>query len=446
MSGIAGIKKAGSKALVEKMLKKMSHRGKNGMKVYETNKATIGVLWPPPQADFAFSNSEKIFIQDSAGNGHLAKAELVNGTLKLERDELGIAPLYYGKTSDGTLCFASEVKALLLSTNDVNEFPAGHVSEDEKLTQYFQLQKHDEIDESPEAIASKLRQLLTNSILVRIKPDSFGSWLSGGLDSSVFAALAKPYVKSFHTFSAGIKNAPDLEYANALASHIKSNHHEIIVDLDMMIKNLPDVIYHLESFDALLVRSSIMNYLVSKAASNYVEEIFSGEGGDELFAGYEYIKSLPAESIADELVDITGRLHNTAFQRVDRCAYAHSTVPHVVFADPNVFNFALTIPTKYKLKDNVEKWILRQAVKDVLPQNVLHRTKAKFWEGAGVQDLILDYASARVTDYDFNNEKFLPNGCILNSKEELYYYRIFKEYFGNVANLDWMGRTKGVAN
>lgn len=446
MAGIAGIKKAGSKALVEKMLNKMSHRGKNGMKIYETNKATIGVLWPPPQKEFAFSNSKEIFVQDSAGNGHLAKAELIDGTLKLERDELGVAPLYYGKTSDGVLCFASEVKALLLATNDVNEFPQGHVSADEKLTEYFHLQKHDETGDSPKSIASELRQLLNNSVLVRIKPDSFGSWLSGGLDSSTFAALAKPYVKSFHTFSAGIKNASDLEYANALASHIKSTHHEIIVDLNMMIKNLPDVIYHLESFDALLVRSSIMNYIVSKAASDYVEEIFSGEGGDELFAGYEYIKSLPPESIADELVDITGRLHNTAFQRVDRCAYAHSTVPHVVFADPNIFNFALTIPTKYKLKDNVEKWILRQAVEDVLPQNVLHRTKAKFWEGAGVFELVLDYANKNVTDYDFKNERMLKNGWQLNSREELMYFRIFNEYFGECRNFNWMGRTKGTTN
>lgn len=446
MAGIAGIKKAGEKALVEKMLRKISHRGKSGMKIIESDAATIGVLWHLTQKSSAYKNSQEIYVQDLTANGQLAKAELQNGTLKLKRDELGMAPLYFGKTSNGSLCFASEVKALLLAANEITEFPAGHESEDEKIIRYFHLQKYEETGEPPELIALKLRQVLNNSVSLRIKHDSFGSWLSGGLDSSTFAALAKPYVKSFHTFSAGIKNAADLEYAQVLASHIKSIHHEIIVDLPMMIACLPDVVYHLESFDALLVRSSIMNYLVSKEASNYVQEIFSGEGGDELFAGYDYLKLLNKESLSDELIDITARLHNTAFQRVDRSASAHSTVPHVVFADPEVFNYALSIPTHYKLNDGIEKWILRQAVQDILPPKILNRTKAKFWEGAGVNNLISDYAEDKISDFDFNKEKLLDNGWVLNSKEELFYYRIFKEHFGDVKNLDWMGRTKKVSN
>ena len=242
-----------------------------------------------------------------------------------------------------------------------------------------------------------------------------------------------------------MKNASDLAFAKEVANHIGSVHHEVIVEFNEMISKLPEVIYHLESFDALLIRSSIINYIAAKAASDYVPEIFSGEGGDELFAGYEYIKSIPQNSIADELIDITGRLHNTAFQRVDRCASAHSTVPHVIFADPKVFNFVLSIPAKYKLNNGVEKWILRQAVKDALPSSVLNRTKAKFWEGAGVYELISDYASKKVTDKDLSTERILPNGWNLSSKEELLYYRIFKEHFGEASNYDWMGRTKGTS-
>ena len=446
MAGIAGIKKSGQKELVNKMLDKLSHRGKAGRKIIETDNATIGVVWSIPQKDFAFGASEKIYVQDYAGNGHIAKAEIADGKLLLRRDELGIAPLYFGKDNSNSLCFASEVKSLLEATKDINEFLPGYSSKDEVESQYFKLQKKEEINDDPETIAKKLRELLDNAISKRIKSDSFGSWLSGGLDSSTIAAIARPYVKTLHTFSAGLKNAPDLEFARAVADHIKSNHHEVIVDFNEMIKKLPEVIYHLESFDALLVRSSIINYIAAKAASDYVSEIFSGEGGDELFAGYEYIKSLPAESIPDELIDITGRLHNTAFQRVDRCASAHSTVPHVVFADPNVFNYALAIPAKYKLKDGVEKWILRRAVKDALPPSVLNRTKSKFWEGAGVNELISDYASKKVSDTDFSNERILPNGWNLNSKEELLYYRIFKEHFGECSNYNWMGRTKGATN
>jgi len=445
MGGIAGIKRKGENELVNKMLDKISFRGKTGKRIIETEEATIGVVWPQSQKDFAFNSTEKIFVQDTAGNGHLAKAEIIKGDLILERDELGIAPLYFGRTRDNVLCFASEVKSLLTATNDINELLPGHKFADGRLTQYFNLQIKQEIQDDPEAIAKMLRKLLEESISKRIKTDLFGSWLSGGLDSSTIAAIARPFVKTLHTFSAGLKTASDLAFAKEVANHIGSVHHEVIVEFNEMIRKLPEVIYHLESFDALLIRSSIINYIAAKVASDYVPEIFSGEGGDELFAGYEYIKSIPQNSIADELIDITGRLHNTAFQRVDRCASAHSTVPHVIFADPKVFNFALSIPAKYKLNNGVEKWILRQAVKGLLPFSVLNRTKVKFWEGAGVYELISDYASKKVTDKDLSTERILPNGWNLSSKEELLYYRIFKEHFGEASNYDWMGRTKGTS-
>ena len=91
----------------------------------------------------------------------------------------------------------------------------------------------------------------------------------------------------------------------------------------------------------------------------------------------------------------------------------------------------------------MEKWILRQATRNLLPPSVLNRTKAKFWKGAGVEDLLATHAAARISDQDFQAQRELPNGWRLRTKEELMYYRIFREHFGDVNNLDWMGRTKG---
>ncbi|GAI77491.1 unnamed protein product [marine sediment metagenome] len=147
----------------------------------------------------------------------------------------------------------------------------------------------------------------------------------------------------------------------------------------------------------------------------------------------------------DELIDITKCLHNTALQRVDRSASAHGTVAHVCFLDPEVVDYALRIPAEYKLRDNVEKWILRVAFDDMLPEQVLNRKKSKFWEGAGVGELMSDYADSTITDDDFRRERILKNGWIINSKEELFYYRIFREQFGELENLSWMGRTKGIS-
>jgi asparagine synthase (glutamine-hydrolysing) len=256
------------------------------------------------------------------------------------------------------------------------------------------------------------------------------------------AALARPYIESLHTFAAGFAGAPDLEYAQIVARHIGSIHHEVIPTLDELLDLLPEVIYHLESFDALLVRSSMMNYRVAKAASDFVPAVFSGEGGDELFAGYHYLKQLPLESLADELVDITARLHNTALQRVDRCSAAHGTVAYVGFLDPEVVEYALRIPPEHKIFNGAEKWILRRAVYDLLPERVILREKAKFWEGAGVEELLAQHAEEAVSDADFGRMRRLPNGDELASKEELFYYRIFREHFGDLAHDGWMGRTK----
>jgi asparagine synthase (glutamine-hydrolysing) len=272
-----------------------------------------------------------------------------------------------------------------------------------------------------------------------------GSWLSGGLDSSVLAALARPLVRTLHTFAAGVAGAPDLEHAREVARFLRTEHHEVVVTLPQMQRFLPVVIRSLESFDALLVRSSVTNYLVAQAAAEYVPDTLSGEGGDELFAGYHYLKALPPTALAAELRNLLGALHNTALQRVDRSAAAHGLVAHLCFLAPAVVDYALRIPVELKLRNGVEKWILRQALAGALPERILARPKAKFWEGAGVSGLLAEVAESAIPDGEFQRERLLPNGWSLASKEELFYYRLFREQFGRQIPLEWMGRTKTVA-
>jgi len=257
------------------------------------------------------------------------------------------------------------------------------------------------------------------------------------------AALARPHVAKLHTFAAGLPGAPDLEYARVVAQFIRSDHHECLVRPDEIVSILPEVIYALESFDALLVRSSVMNYLAARAASEFVPAVFSGEGGDELFAGYRYLKTLDPAALSSELVDITSRLHNTALQRVDRCSSAFGIVAHVAFLDPDVVDYALKIPSDLKLRNGVEKWILRESMRGSLPESILQRPKAKFWEGAGVENLLARHAEQQISAVEFERERYLPNGWCLNTREELYYYRMFREHFGELEDLSWMGRTKG---
>jgi len=459
MAGIAGIALPGRQQEVVQMLEKISHRGNDRAKMLEKRDVTMQAAWhevqvrpmplslqmsavwdgvsaPAPNPD-ALSNRTEPF----------ALASVSAGGLFLARDMLGVKPLYYGET-DGSLAFASEVKALLTVTEDVHEFPPGTWYTPEDGFKSFGEVKSGKLPyEDVDKIASELRLKLEQAIIRRATSDEMGTWLSGGVDSSAIAALARPHVRKLHSFVSGVEGAPDVDYGTQMSEFLGTEHHVLIVTLDDLLAALPEVIYHLESFDALLVRSSITNYLTSKMVSDYVGVVYSGEGGDELFAGYDYIKDLPTDKIPDECEDIVMRLHNTALQRVDRSAQAHGVVPFVPFTDIEVVEYALSIPPGYKMYrgdgEPIEKWILRKAVEDAVPDSVLWRPKAKFWQGAGVQELLFDYAEVNISNSDFENERVLPNGWKLNSKEELMYYRVFKEHFGELAQLDWMGRTKG---
>jgi asparagine synthase (glutamine-hydrolysing) len=345
------------------------------------------------------------------------------------------------------MCFASEVKALLPATRKVYEFRPGFlVDSGEEHLAFHQLGSEPRLDLPVDILSARLRLLLEQAVLRRVDDTEMGSWLSGGLDSSAIAALARPHLRKLHTFAGGLEGAPDLEYARQMAAFLGSEHHEVIASLPGLLKILPEVIYHLESFDALLVRSTALNYLVAEAASRVVASAFSGEGGDELFGGYEYLKELPCDRLAEELVDITKRLHNTALQRVDRSASAHGLVIYVPLLDLDVVDFALRIPPEWKIVrkgGTIEKYIFRLAMQGSLPEEILWRPKAKFWQGAGVESLLERHALETVSDSDFAGERVLSNGWILNSKEELLYYRIFSEHFGEFDDLSWMGRTKG---
>jgi asparagine synthase (glutamine-hydrolysing) len=446
MSAIAGIEIPGKQQEVQQMLETMGHRGPAGSEISQINGATLGVAWTENQSSAGAKLQEGGIATDYVADSHFATVSSKPDGLFFKRDPLGIAPLYYGKTPEGALAFASEVKALVPYASEIQELSPGSTFDGHLEKSYFDLEKngHDPVQGDTDTVAHELRARLERSVESRVGNGPVGVWLSGGLDSSSMAALARPYFDTFYTIAAGMEGSPDLYYANMVAEHIGSEHHEVIVDLNIMLKALPEVIYHLESFDPLLVRSSITNFLVAKRAADFVPAIFSGEGGDELFAGYSYLKNLDPSLLEQELIDCTNSLHNTALQRVDRCASAHGTIAHVSFLDPEVVDYAVHIPIDYKLHDGSEKWILRRAVEDALPQEIVERDKAKFWNGAGIDDMLALYSDEHISSEEFERERSLSNGWQINTKEELFYYRIFKEHFGELDDLTWMGHTAAI--
>ena len=436
MAAIAGIFSQNCDADVSKMLELIKYRGRGDIYIENVPGATLGCV----------SNGKKPAagpgrVEDRINDYQYAAAGAMGEQVFMERDPLGIVPLYYGRRSDGSLCFASEVKSLAAITSDINEFPAGCRYDGDSFERYFELRQKPVLNEGPEGLAAELYRRLEAAVQTQIHSDEAACFLSGGLDSSLLAALVRRHVKKLWTFAAGMPHAPDLAYARMVADFIGSEHHEIIVGQEDILQALPEIIVHLESFDAPLVRSSVMHYVAAKQISRYAQETFSGEGADELFAGYAYLKNLPRERLASELIAITKRMSGNALQRVDRCGRAFGLDTHICFLDPAVVDLALQIPVELKLRDGVEKWILREAARDLLPRPILERGKVKFWEGAGVQDMLARHAASVITDTQFSQEKTLANGWELTGKEELLYYRLFRKRLGNLENLDWMGRT-----
>lgn len=388
-------------------------------------------------------------------DGMFAFAILDQQGLFLARDPLGIKPLYYALGEEG-IWFASEVKSLLGKATDIREFPPGHWWHSR-----HGMQRYYALDDLPERIAvpqahppadslTLVQDTLREAVHKRLIADAqvpVGVSLSGGLDSSVVTALAREGRTTLDTFVVGMVDSEDIEASREVADYLGTRHHVYEYSFEEMLDVLPEVIYHLESFDAPLVRSAIPNYFLARLASDHVKVILLGEGADELFAGYAYMSEIDrAQTLDREMRTITKGLHNTNLQRADRMTMAHSIEGRVPFLDRRVIETAFDLPASWKLqrKDRLEKALLRRSVADLLSQRVVWRPKQKFSAGAGSMDMLAAHAQERISDAEFHHHAGLPDTPPIRSKEELLYYHIFQDIFGDSMSPDVVGMTRSI--
>ena len=326
------------------------------------------------------------------------------------RDPLGIKPLFMARIEDG-LALASELKAFDgLGLETVEAIGPGALFDniDGYREWYRTPQGAAELGayEDPEPIWRELRLVLEAAVRKWMIADvEVGAFLSGGLDSSIIAALAAGAVeRPLKNFSVGTKGSPDLAAARAVARHIGSDHHELIFGSDDLADVLPHVIYHLESADIDLVRSALPTHFAATLARRHVKAVLTGEGADELFAGYAYHHAYARKprALADELTRSLGTMHNINLQRVDRITMAQGLEARTPYLDRDLIDFAQSIPASLKMKvmharngETIEKWILRKASEDLLPADVLWRKKAQFDEGSGTVE-VLEHALSRL--------------------------------------------------
>jgi asparagine synthase (glutamine-hydrolysing) len=373
--------------------------------------------------------------------------------LFLARDPLGVKPLYYA-VEDGSFWFASEIKALLRVASRVMEFPngctlalpPGRVPVRLRFRRHYRLPREPVLrSPPPERAAADVERLLRLAVERRLVADvQVVSFLSGGVDSSLVAALAGSMDPKLETFSCGMEGSEDERYARLAAEHVGAQHRHREYDEEEIIASLPQVIRHLESYDPALVRSAVPNYFVSAEAARRAKVVLSGEGADELFAGYDYLLSLPRNRVHRELVRITGELHNRNLQRTDRMTMANSQEGRVPYLDVDLVERALPLPVALKIPSGPgsrTKWILRQVARRWLPAAVVNRPKLKFSAGAGSSDVLARHAERVISDREFQREAARAPVRI-RSKEELLFFRLFDEEVGAAGALGAVGMTE----
>ena len=465
-----------------------------------------------------------------------------NHTLFLVRDRIGIKPLYYFFDKN-RLIFGSEIKSILQAGDipkridlqaldhfltfefipaplsifqDIKKLPPGHTlklkNNEIWVRSYWDVELKSN-GANPADIKKNLRELLQDAVKIRLMSDvPLGAFLSGGVDSSIVVALmAQVMEEPVKTFSIGFEDSTynELKYARMIAEKFKTEHHEFIIKPDAV--ELADNLVRFldEPFGDF---SIFPTYLVSKMARDYVTVVLSGDGGDELFAGYDsyladkiakkyysrlpkqfrngvltkFFDTIPPSSKKKGLINRAKRfvegmklpedLHHTRWMiflqqaekemlydndiqsgmrefdpfkftrsyfanvaynrndeinkqmyvdlkmylvdnilvKVDRMSMATSLEARVPYLDYRFVEFAATIPGDYKMQGLKTKVILKQALEELLPDEILYRGKEGFsipiknWLKKELKPLMMDTLAAdKIKQEGFFNPQYI---------------------------------------
>ncbi|MBO0768362.1 MAG: asparagine synthase (glutamine-hydrolyzing) [Solirubrobacterales bacterium] len=379
-------------------------------------------------------------------------ADTNGGSFIAARDPVGIKPLYWTPPASpgDEVRFASEIAAFDPAWRaNVVAFPPGHHWTPERGLQRFSFAvptgAYGQYWEVWEAEPSKADLIATRDVLVdsvhrQMMGDvPVGVFLSGGLDSSLVAAIAARWCaergERLPTFAVGLEGSPDLLAARRAAEFLGTEHHERTYTDAEALEVLPQVVRAIEHFDPSLVRSAVPNFLLAEMASEKVKVVLTGEGADELFAGYEYFHDefTDTDQMQQELMASLNGLHNLNLQRCDRVTMAHSLEARVPFLDSEVIEHAMGLPAAWKVASRgmPEKRLLRKAFAGWLPEDLLWRTKAQFGDGSGAASVLTEAIESQISEAEFVAEAARVDPP-LRTREELAYYRIWSEHLGGV--------------
>ncbi|CAI8392103.1 MAG: Asparagine synthetase B [glutamine-hydrolyzing] [Formosa sp. Hel3_A1_48] len=397
------------------------------------------------------------FVDDLNGIFGFAIYDVEEEAYFIARDHMGIIPLYIGWDQNGTFYVASELKALESVCTKIELFPPGHYfhSKEGEFVQWYKRDwsEYDAVKDNATSIQD-IKEALEAAVHRQLMSDvPYGVLLSGGLDSSVTSAIAKKYAQKrvesgdttdawwpqLHSFSVGLEGSPDLAAAQKVADHIGTVHHEIKFTIQEGLDAIKDVIYNLETYDTTTIRASTPMYLMARVIKSMgIKMVLSGEGADELFGGYLYFHKAPnAKEFHQETVRKLDKLHMYDCLRANKSLAAWGIEGRVPFLDKEFMDVAMRINPQDKMinGERMEKWVVRKAFEDMLPNSVAWRQKEQFSDGVGYSwiDTLKEIVNKEVSDEQMKNAHFrFPVQTPLN-KEEFYYRTIFESHFPSEA-------------
>jgi len=413
-------------------------------------------------AEYSTRSDNEVALQLLAERGPEALGELEgmfallaagpDGSFMAARDPVGIKPLYWAR-EQGRVQFASEMAAFDAEQQALVEvFPPGHYWMPDAGLERFAAAVPQSGGEpaartTVEREREETRQVLIAAVERQMMGDvPVGVFLSGGLDSTLVAAIAARRLaergERLQTFAVGTEGSPDLLAARAAAEHLGTEHRERIYTAGEALAALPAVVRAIEHFDPSLVRSAVPNFLLAEMTARHVKVVLTGEGADELFAGYEYLRDFTDSSrLHAEITRTVEGLHNLNLQRCDRVTMAHGLEARVPFLDREVIAFALRLPAQSKLAGpgEPEKRLLREAFSGWLPDDLLWRKKAQFGDGSGAASVLTTAMADTVGEAELERERDAVDPP-LRSREELAYFRIFSEHLPGVRAEQTVGR------
>ncbi|MBK8621734.1 MAG: asparagine synthase B [Saprospiraceae bacterium] len=393
------------------------------------------------------------FLDDLNGIFGFVLFDVEKNEYLVARDHVGIIPLYIGWDKNGTFYVASELKAIEGFCNKIELFPPGHFynSNDKVFVKWYNREwaEYDAVKNNSTDITT-LRTALEDAVHRQLMSDvPYGVLLSGGLDSSITSAIAKKFAEKriesddtqaawwprLHSFSVGLNGSPDLAAARKVAAHIGTVHHEVTFTIQEGLDAIRDVIYNLETYDITTIRASTPMYLMARVIKSMgVKMVLSGEGADELFGGYLYFHKAPnAKEFHEETVRKLSKLHMYDCLRANKSLAAWGIEGRVPFLDKEFMDVAMRINPADKMvsKDKMEKWVLRKAFEDLLPQEIVWRQKEQFSDGVGYNwiDTLKALVNEKVSDAQMINAHHTFPIQTPTNKEEYYYRSIFTEHF-----------------